>query len=192
MKSGNGRQPHLYPLPSVLTLHKSWTIFFYSPTCFFYSPTCETYSPSCISRMPGCEGLDGEAFTGVTNGWQLPFCTHTYILYLSPQKTFTRSQTLRFWLISIRSRREGLGWWSLHKVSHCSQPGRVWPGGAVNTWKSKPSHAFTMKINGKLAVCEGVNAFSGFNLRIGFVHFRRLNRRVHLFRLVWQVQSKEK
>ncbi len=49
-----------------------------------------------------------------------------------------------------------------------------------------------MKINGKLAVCEGVNAFSGFNLRIGFVHFRRLNRRVHLFRLVWLVQSKEK
>ena len=122
MKSGNGRQPHLYPLPSVLTLHKSWTIF-------FYSPTCETYSPSCISRMPGCEGLDGEAFTGVTNGWQLPFSTRTYILYLSPPKTFTRSQTLRFWLISIRSRREGLGWWSLHKVSHCSQPGRVWLGG---------------------------------------------------------------
>ena len=108
MKSGNGRQPHLYPLPSVLTLHKSWTIFFYSPTCFFYSPTCEAYSPSSKSSAPSGEGLGGEAFTGATNGGH----THSsrariYDIYF-PKKAFTPSHTVLKLLIIRAFRCEGL------------------------------------------------------------------------------------
>ena len=48
----------------------------------------------------------------------------------------------------------------------------------VNTWKNKPSHAFSLKISRKQALCEGVTAFLGNEITytrarkaIGKMHF---------------------